>query len=192
MDKIDPKVKVHFILSEAESQFLRYNNWKVKDNSEDEVAYHRGWLDHLSESRRERLTKLIDEQQYDVIIDFLNCIGYHLKKEFISSIDRPYIYWIHSNSDFSLWKERPDYYKPILNKYNIFVSICKDMERNCQKVLRKDFNLAGKTVKTIFNPIDINRIIRVYDNYLEEDNELLNQPFILQVSRLSEGKTILN
>ncbi|WP_143530098.1 glycosyltransferase, partial [Rodentibacter trehalosifermentans] len=186
MDKIDPKVKVHFILSEAESQFLRYNHWKVKDNSGDEVAYHKGWLDHLVESRRERLTKLIDEQQYDVVIDFHNCIVCHLGKEFISSINRPYIYWIHANSDFDLWKEKLDLCKPILNKCNVFVSICKDMEITCQKVLREDFNLSGKTVKIIFNPIDINRIIRTYDNYLEEDNELFNQPFILQVARLNE------
>lgn len=81
IDKIDPKVKVHFMLSEAESQFLRYNYWKVGNDSGDDVTYHKGWLEHIVASRTERLTKLINDEQYDVVIDFLNCIGSFLKKE---------------------------------------------------------------------------------------------------------------
>ena len=64
------------------------------------------------------------------------------------------------------------------------------MLNSCNQIL-KEFNIGNKPSYFLYNPLDIERIKEKSLITLSEDQKLLDNDFILQVSRLDAGKIIL-
>ncbi|VTU06849.1 CDP-glycerol:glycerophosphate [Actinobacillus porcinus] len=187
IDRIDPRVDIEYLVTPAEDQFARYTYWKTQDQNilEKDKHYYRSWHDYIVNERQERLLNKINKENYDVIIDFLNTFGYFLKKEFLDKIKKPSIYWIHASRDFDIWLSKKEYYKSVLSHHSLFVSICEDMKRKSDIILKNELDLQEKETINIFNPVNIPEVIEMSNQEpLEGDQKLLDDDFILQVARL--------
>ncbi len=189
IEKIDPRVNIHFLATPEEMRFM-YASRQIRDLSsslglnEEQICKIEG----LWEERLKRLINLINKEEYDVVIDFLNIFKHYVTEEYRLQIKRPIIYWIHSDGVFGSWFSNYDEYKMILNKYDVFVSICEDMKKRCDMYVSHLFKI-NKESTMLFNPIDLNKIkVLANQKVSEEDSVLLEQPFILQVGRLDEYK----
>lgn len=188
LEKIDPSVKIDFLLNDIETQFNRYSYWSsTKENiSEGDRNYYKSWSDYTDRVRLERLVNKIENEKYDVIIDFLATSIAFIKEDYLKRIKPPILYWIHSNYDFDKWLSNKEEYKGNLACIHTFVSICQDMEKKCRDILSNEFNL-DKNHYMLYNPIDRTRVLNLAEEQVSEtDLALINQPFILQVARLFE------
>lgn len=188
LEKIDPSVKVEFLLNDIETQFNRYTYWSStkQDISDGDKSYFQSWNKYTNHVRLERLVKILEVEKYDVVVDFLATSIAFITKEFLEKIKQPILYWIHSNSDFNKWKNNKAEYGERLSYIEAFVSICADMEVKCSNILLDEFSLVKKHYM-LYNPVDNNRVLKLSnDNVSEQDAELLKEPFILQVARLFE------
>lgn len=193
VEKIDTAVKVDFLLNDIETQFHRYCYWSFQKENilENDRNYYISWRDYANKVRLDRLISKIEKEQYDVVIDFLLTTLQFISKEYLEKIQKKIIYWIHSNLDFDKWLFNKIEYKDKLECIDTFVSICQDMDVKSKHILRNEFGI-NKKHYTIYNPIDKNKIMELAKYPLDElDLKLINEPFILQVSRLDSGKNHL-
>ncbi|MDO4430271.1 MAG: glycosyltransferase [Lonepinella koalarum] len=188
LEKIDSSIKVDFLLNEIETQFSRYTYWKSKQSniSDSDRRYYSSWDSHISNTRLERLKNKIKKENYDLIIDFQGIVITFITPEFIKTIKKPIISWIHSDSDFERWEYNVENTKQKLDYISSFVAICMDMKKKYANALENRF-LSNKEVYTLYNPLDINKVLNLANEEVSElDQDLLNYPFILQVARLDE------
>ena len=189
IEKIDPRVKIHFLATSEEMRFM-YASKQIRGLSsslginEEQICK----IENLWEERLKRLINLINKEEYDVVIDFLNVFKHYVTEEYRLQIKQPIIYWIHSDGVFGSWFSNLDEYKMILNKYDTLVSICEDMKKRCDMYVSHLFKINKKSVM-LFNPIDQHKVkLLANQTVSEEDVALLAKPFFLQVGRLDEYK----
>lgn len=192
LEKIDPSVKIDFLLNDIETQFNRYSySASVKENITDgERNYYKSWNNYTNNVRLDRLINKINVEDYDLIIDFLATSIAFIKNDYLVKIKKPIIYWIHSSNDLNKWFLKEEY-KDNLNCIDTFIAICDDMKSKCDYILCNEFKLNKKTAM-LYNPVDNNRISNLMNMGLSQDESLLlESPFILSVGRLDGGKNHL-
>lgn len=189
IEKIDPKVKIEFLVNSIETQFSRYCYWKTQDSNfpESEKNYYRHWDNIIDNERLERLFNYLNHNKIDVIIDFMNSTPLFLKEKHFKQISAPIIYWIHADSQLSTWVKNVEWYQKVLPYMHICVSICKDMQFRSQIALKHYLHIENMPTTMIFNPLDKSKVMELAHQAIsEQDKQLIQQPFILQVARLDE------
>ena len=188
IEKINPNIKVDFLLNEIEAQFGRYCFWKSSNigSSEEDRRYFTSWRNHITEKAQQRLLNKIKEENFDAAIDFLNVFTRFLAKDnFIKHINIPVLAWIHDHFYFIDRLNEKELSKNVLNEYSAIISICEDMRVKCQNFLSNDLGLYGKESQLLYNPIDIQKIIDLSNESLSENDEiLLRNNYIVEVARL--------
>lgn len=185
-DKIPANIKVDFILSDVESEFFIYcflNLDKPNHN------YYSSWFQGIKNRINKKILDKINEGGYNVIIDFhrnVSSFSDFLKYHSISETI-PVIYWLHSQHPIDGWKSDTKTSKNLLPKYRKFVSISQEMNDYCKKCF-EEIGIDSNKLVNIYNPVDQEAIIQQAENALPEDETLLSQDFILQVSRLDPIK----
>lgn len=185
-NQINPKVNVKYLLSQAEDQFARYTYWRLSDSNiqEQDKGYYRSWHKHIGSLRQDRLLEYIEQNAIDLIIDFSTCFTYFISDEYLNRFNVPIIHFIHTDEMFTFWKNNPSWYKKVLPIYKSIVSICEDMELKGYELIRTQFNIQPNTAM-LYNPVDSQHIINNAQSVLsEEDRQLLNNDYIIEVSRL--------
>lgn len=184
IEEIPKNIDIKFILSDIESEFYIYSSLNLANG-----YYFSSWFNGIKRRINERLFTIINANNYDIIIDFhRNSSSFN---NFINYYDLAprikVIYWLHSEFYVNSWLSDKPYYTHILSKYTHFIAINDQMQESCHQALT-ELNLANKPIKLIYNPIDIDNIQQKSEQIDAHDRELLNQEFILQVSRLDEIK----
>lgn len=182
-------VEPYFLLNEIETQFANYCYWKLNqpDLSDNDKRYFTGWVDHIIGCRFDRLLNKIENGQYDLIIDFQGTTSVFLKPEVLNKIKQPVVTFIHSDSDFNrwLWNERGLQINRFQN-VDGFISICEDMKKKCEDIISREFSL-DRPCYMSYNPLDIEKVLmNSLEDVDENDKNLLDSPFIVQVARLDE------
>ncbi|WP_421201862.1 glycosyltransferase [Aeromonas enteropelogenes] len=132
---------------------------------------------NFSFKKQSKINKLIDE--HDVVIDFLD--GDFFK--YLKRCKKPKVMWLHS-SFFNLEKRKRHMGKRCAS-YDRVVLICQDMLTELQ---REHVSWLHKA-RVIYNPFDFNRLLNLAEQAAENSQEekvLLEQDYILSVSRLDE------
>ena len=186
INEIPKNIKVEFILSDVESEFFIYSFLNLKKENDN---YYSAWFNGIKNRIDQRILRKINSTNFDIIIDFHRNISSfdHFMNHFDISKNIKKIYWIHSQYLLDCWIKDKSYYSFILSKYDKFISINNNMLNSCNQIL-KEFNIGNKSSYFLYNPLDIERIKEKSLITLSEDQKLLDNDFILQVSRLDAGK----
>ena len=178
---IPNNIQIHFALSAIESEFFVYSGIGSQEGN----AYLFSWFQAIEQEIIKNTLNLINTHQYDVIINFHSNLSKF--EHFLGKYDlNPAIKllkWVHGYSHFNLWKEDGDFYHITLNKYHNIVTICEDMQQQCQTVLN-ELGVTNPKVNYIYNPLQIDHIRSQADEI--HDDPLLKDRFIVQVARLEE------
>lgn len=180
---IPNNIKIHFALNHIESEFFIYSHLN-KYNSET-GKYFSSWYNEITNQYVRQILKIINAENYDVIINFHSNIS-----KFEIFLERYNIHpniklinWVHGSGYFNLWKEVPSAYQVSLNKYHKIITICDDMKLTCQQVLQT-LEVNKPQIERIYNPLNLDDIsTRANKN---NDDPLLKEKFIVQVARLEE------
>lgn len=189
LHKIPFNVKIHYLLSGIESEFFIYSSITLGKNNFSNASsdYYRSWVNGINKTIEQRFLAFINSYNPDVLIDFhRNYSGitnflynYNIHKRI------KLIYWIHSSWLLERFKENKDYFTVILSKCDYIIPICDDM-RNLAVSILDSLNISSTKLNRIYNPIDIKDIHSKMFCYNNSDLELLNDNYILQVSRLED------
>lgn len=154
-----------------------------------ERLFFESWDDAITNYCNSAILEVINSGEYSLIINFDNYLDPFLKKYDITN-KLPVIRWIHSDTNFTIWKNDLGLYKYLLNKHSHFINICDEMTKKCSEVLL-DLGIS-KSVLTLVNPIDKASIEEKLSyqekNVSDIDKVLLSQDYILQVARLFDYK----
>ena len=178
-------------LSSFEEMFQIYCSIerKKENYSSEEKAFFESWDDSITNYCNSAILEVINSGEYNLIINFDNYLDSFLKKYDITS-KLPVIRWIHSDTNFTIWKNDLGLYKYLLNKHSHFINICDEMTKKCSEVLL-DIGIS-KSVLTLVNPIDkasIEDKLSYQEAHVSDsDKVLLSQDYILQVARLFDYK----
>lgn len=189
--KVNPAIHIHYLLSQAEDQFGRYTYWKTQDPNiaENDKGYYRSWNEHIHSLRQERLIEYIAKHKIDLVIDFHSCFTYFISDEYLNQITVPVIRFVHSDDVFSGWINNIQKNKRLLTKYKNIVFICEDMQKKGEGIIREYFDLQPNNIVTLYNPLDIKKIIDLSQSTLsDEEQQLLNNNYIVEVARLENGQ----
>lgn len=190
-DQIPKDIHIQTLLNPIETEFFIYTDMILKRESSkfENQDYYLFWRNFLTNKVNQQFLEKINGNSYDAIIVFNNervSFDAFLEKYDISQ-SIPIIRWIHSNMDYIYWNETNSY---VLNKHQHIFAICGDMQQDIQQKLSA-IGVANTAVHAIYNPLDIDEIIEKSNVLLEADKALLADDFIVQVSRLHEGKNHL-
>ena len=177
--EVPANIKIIYLKSKKTAlKILPFKN--RKRNFLDKIRYER--LKTLE--RREKKRKFFEEynkiEEVDLIIDF----DYGLSKIISGIKNVQKIVWIHSYLP-KLIKSKKKLEKNIkkLDQYDKIIAICKEMQEELEKIAP---NVKNK-MEFIYNPFDIDRIIRKSNEYSElssSEKYLIEQEYFLSVSRL--------
>lgn len=136
---------------------------------------------YLNENRKYNayIKQLVENNHYNVVIDFSNCLDKFMKSAKPSNFP-PTIRWVHLPDDVSNSKRKIAKFKPIFAKHNKVVCICPEMT----EILQSRLDLPKEKFSTLFNPINIENITK----QSIEQSKIIEQEYLLQVSRLVEMK----
>ena len=92
------------------------------------------------------------------------------------------ILWCHTSISY-MRKEKKIRYGRKLEKYNLIISICKEMEEE----LLRNYSYLKNKIKTIYNFMDLEKILeKTQDNDI--DKKLIKEKYCVSVGRLVESK----
>lgn len=187
IEQIPNNIKIEFILTDIESEFFIYSLINSGKSN-----YYLSWGNGIKIRITQRLLEKINNNDFDIIIDFhRNDSSFD---DFMNKFDLAKkiktLYWIHSQYLLDCWKNDKSYYSFILGKYDEFITINHSMLEECNSVLG-NFSLNRKKTHVLYNPLDINEIQNKSNISTNQDKALLEDDFILQVSRIDEGKNHL-
>ncbi|MGX2957004.1 glycosyltransferase [Ursidibacter sp. B-7004-1] len=125
------------------------------------------------------------KNNYDVIIDFSECLDKVIRySNFIKDNNLLVFRWIHGQLNLDSHKKKIKYQSVFSHHYKV-ISICNQMKERVIEQLEYKLD----NIMTIHNPIDFSELRKLSDSNLENINkELLEEKYILQVSRLVNGK----
>ncbi|WP_231113002.1 glycosyltransferase [Haemophilus haemolyticus] len=178
-------------LSSFEEMFQIYCSIerKKENYSSEEKAFFESWDDAITNYCNSAILEVINSGDHNLIINFDNYLDSFLKKYDITN-KLPVIRWIHSDTNFTIWKNDLVLYKYLLNKHSYFINICDEMTKKCSEVLL-DLGI-NKPILTLVNPIDKasieEKLSHQEKNVSDSDKVLLSQDYILQVARLFDYK----
>ncbi|OBX86648.1 hypothetical protein A9499_07740 [Haemophilus haemolyticus] len=178
-------------LSSFEEMFQIYCSIerKKENYSSEEKAFFESWDDAITNYCNSAILEVINSGDHNLIINFDNYLDSFLKKYDITN-KLPVIRWIHSDTNFTIWKNDLVLYKYLLNKHSYFINICDEMTKKCSEVLL-DLGI-NKSILTLVNPIDKasieEKLSHQEKNVSDSDKVLLSQDYILQVARLFDYK----
>ena len=178
---IPNNIKIHFALNHIESEFFTYSGIGSKGGN----AYLFSWFQEIEREIIKNTLNILNHNNYDIIINFHSNLSKF--ENFLGKYDlNPAIKllkWVHGYNYFNLWKDDRDFYQITLNKYHNIISICEDMQQQCQTVLN-ELGVINPKVNYIYNPL---QIAHIHDQANENNDDiLLKEDFILQVARLEE------
>ncbi len=129
-----------------------------------------------------RLYKCISHTHYDLLIDFHESLD-NIFRLPIKWPFPPAVKWVHGQLGGGVITPKiTRKYKQLFSKYQSIISICDEMAAQ----LRQYFpSLNPALFHTLYNPIDVNEIQQKSTQVLPETFRF---PYILQVSRLAQGK----
>lgn len=188
-DKIPSNIKVSFILNDVESEFFIYCFLNLgKDNHN----YYSSWFNGIKERINQRLLDKINNNSYNIIIDFHRNISSfeHFMRHYDIKNSIPVIYWLHGQYFINSWENAPGEAANSLAKYRKIITISEEMKKNSIHFFNKN-SLNDKNIVNIYNPLDQEDIISLSNKEELNDENLLKQDFIVQVSRLDENKNLL-
>lgn len=129
-----------------------------------------------------KIKESIASNHYDLIIDFSGCLDKIIRNPFKLSLP-PTIRWVHGqlNGDNPITRKQKKKFRSIFQAHKQVVCICPQMA----KIIQQQLSLPAEKLVTVFNPIDLENI-----HHQAEKNtaNLPPQPYLLQVSRLVQGK----
>lgn len=188
-DGLPKTLKVHQLLNKFESQFYIRAHMQASSShvNEAEQAYYNSWYFGINKELNQRLMTIVREGHYDVIVDFKDSLFSHFYDS-IGKLQLPIIYWVHSNDYFDRWRTYRNIYQRIFSHVTSIVSICDDMSQQTNRVLEElGFKGNKPLLKTIYNPVNQEKIDQLLERSLTvEDLTLLQEPFMVAVSRLYE------
>lgn len=122
-------------------------------------------------------------KDYDIVIDFNGCLDKSIRygSKFIKNKIIT-LRWIHNQLDIHKDKKIKKY-NNIFSRHTKVITICNEMKDRITHQLQYNKN----NIHVIHNPINIEEI-KEYSEQQVEDEKLINDKYILQVSRLVEGK----
>ncbi|MDO5072144.1 MAG: glycosyltransferase [Pasteurella multocida] len=122
-------------------------------------------------------------KDYDIVIDFNGCLDKSIRynSKFIKNKIIT-LRWIHNQLDIHKNKKIKKY-NNIFSKHTKVITICNEMKDRITHQLQYNKN----NIHVIHNPINIEEI-KEYSEQQVEDEKLIKDKYILQVSRLVEGK----
>ena len=157
--------------------------------SSERRSFFESWDDAITNYCNSAILEVINSGDHNLIINFDNYLDSFLKKYDITN-KLPVIRWIHSDTNFTIWKNDLVLYKYLLNKHSYFINICDEMTKKCSEVLL-DLGI-NKSILTLVNPIDKasieEKLSHQEKNVSDSDKVLLSQDYILQVARLFDYK----
>lgn len=178
-------ITIHHILSRYEAEFdivckqlLRENALPTWNN------YLHYWINRFANEKRERINQHFQTHHYDLIISFEDHLEDFLKH---NDLDIPIIRWVHVSWYLDHWLNNPEYFRPILSKYEMIVPISQEMEQLTASALTT-LGLQQKLSSAVYNILDFKHIIEQSNQLDEKFQPYLNSPYILQVSRLNAVK----
>lgn len=124
----------------------------------------------------------IESNSYDAIIDFSGCLDKIIRNPFKLNLP-PTIRWIHGqlNGDNPVTPKQKKKFRAIFQAHKQVVCICPQMA----EIIQQQLCLPTEKLITVLNPIDLENIC----HQAQEDTvNLPSQPYLLQVSRLVQGK----
>lgn len=130
------------------------------------------------------LINTLSKNNYDLVIDFSECLDRLIIKPRVYNKLPPTIKWMHSqlNSGSPLGRKEKIKHQRIFSKHKKILSICEQMT-----YILQDFfpEFPKDKFHTLYNPIDLSDIQKKSQEKL---GCILHSPYILQVSRLVKGK----
>lgn len=170
--------RLSFFMSKEESNHF-YEVQKYRKRS----LLHKLHYEYLKWSQKNKFLNFLKEEirknQYDIIINFSDCLDFALKQNIP---EFKVIRWIHGqleNTNKSIKN-----HKLVFSNHNKVVCICDEMKSRIINLLSYE----KENIITLYNPINVNEIQENSLNTKFIDEGLLNQKYMLQVSRLCDGK----
>ncbi|MDR3260198.1 MAG: glycosyltransferase, partial [Fusobacteriaceae bacterium] len=180
-------VDVYFLRPQSLVKKIDYYYKKRKRNIFDKIFYNYYLWKNIKTSEirtLEILKKLFDKgNNIDVFVDFSGGARKYIDK--IAANKK--IIWRHISISEYKTKSKLERYGNYANRYDILVSICESMKKEIEESLQ----FLKHKIKTIYNPIDFDRIINMsnqIDGLTIEEEALINKEYILTVSRLDNGQ----
>lgn len=188
-------LRVHQLLNKFESQFYirAHMQASTAQISEEDRNYYKSWYFGINKEINRRLMTLVRERHYDVIIDFKDSLFSHFYDS-LTKFQLPIVYWVHSNDYFDNWRNYPEAYRAIFRQAVAVVSISEEMSQQVN-VAFEELGLANNKpiLETIYNPVNQDNIHHLAQQALiPEEERLLQEPFILAVSRLYDPQKNLS
>lgn len=177
-EDIPKNIKCTFVKSVEEVKTREEISRKKKKN-----IFYRCYYQLFLAMERKKMKSFVEkyflENRYDYVIDFDMSLG-----KYLDAIPYKKIGWNHFSLIGKVGKKRERFRKR-LQKYDKVVTICDEMLEELKEIYPE---VKDRGV-TLYNPMDILRIEKESkEKVSQEDRELLNEEYIVGVSRLVKGK----
>lgn len=180
INRIPKNIKYKFVIEKNIVEKLnKYRNLKKKH------LYYKLFYNYFLKKRRKNykknIEKIIEQENYDYLIDF----SFKIPKKLL---DKRSISWIHSSLENTKNKRLIEIRNKIVKTGKV-IAITKSLE----KELKAFFPSYSQKIKTIYNFFDIEKIKEQCKNINEseiEEKELLKDEYILACSRLDDKKDL--
>lgn len=177
-EDIPKNIKCTFVKSVEEVKTREEISRKKKKN-----IFYRCYYQLFLAMERKKMKSFVEkyflENRYDYVIDFDMSLG-----KYLDAIPYKKIGWNHFSLIGKVGKKRERFRKR-LQKYDKVVTICDEMLEELKEIYPE---VKDRGV-TLYNPMDILRIEKESkEKVSQEDRELLNEEYMVGVSRLVKGK----
>lgn len=176
-NEIPSNIKTYYVFDKE--HFITYNHL-YQNRKKNILSRLKQKIEKFKEKRncKNKINKIINENNYDVIINFSNHFDPYLA---FSKIKQPVIRWQHSSLN-----NKNHYKKEIkwLKKYDKVIAICNDMANQ----IIENSSLHPSKITRLFNPINFKEII----DKSNQKNVDLKEPYLVQVARLDKSKKHLD
>ena len=190
IEEIPNNVNVSFLLNKIETQYRNYLHWeKDKPENAAKKGSYESWYNYICDETFKRFRDYINNSDYDLVVNFCLYLDDCLHRY---QLNKPIVRWTHHDNHLEHWFAQSWWYENVLSQHVAYVNICEDMHKKCQDYLVK-LNFGDKRTELIYNPLFIDEIrekanANIGSDRIGSDKALLEDNFILQVSRLDEIK----
>lgn len=181
---ISDLVNIEFLFGRHVIEKQRYLGSQRKKSILNKLRYEWFKLVNLWQFNQ-KINAHLKNHHYDVIIDFSGCLDrwIRLPRLFRFAVDAVLVRWVHSqlNGSNGLRARQAKKFHQVFTQYDKVVAICNQMA----EVMSKTLQLPNLKFAVISNPIDMGFIRKKAEEAISLP---FNAPYLLQVSRLVEGK----
>lgn len=177
--EIPKKVSYHFIFDKLHFDKLLLNKKRKKENILYKVNNEIFKLYDYTYYNK-KITEQIKSKDYDIIIDFSECLDKFMRTKTGLNLPSKTVRWIHGQLNTNNLKK----YQQIFKRYSRVITICNQMKNR----IIEQLNYTHHNFSTIYNYIDHSKIRLLSLESSPYTSPLLKDKFLLQVSRLVDGK----